>query len=276
MDSLESGNLFSAGMAVSWLQDAVEAMAHGAAAEVGAKVGPRTMFLDYWDRVAEVQDNTKRLAFKSEMSDLNAARVGFKHLGNSPDVADAERHARAAHRFLMDTAQVFFSVDFDSLSEADLLNGEELRQEIKRAEAALSAGDAEGCLRHCRLGMDVVEKLMRVATGVYDHTSRVPDVPQEATRVMSWIEDRFADVEVNLALNTLRVNPADAQILYDSLPQHSANRQRFCPRYGVNVTPELAKTSLRILIDVALRAERAKSQLDRLQRQAGMAPQGGS
>jgi hypothetical protein len=274
MDVLESGQPFAAGMAVSGLQDAVEAMAHEAAALVGANVGPKTFFLEHWEQVAKVSGNAKRLAFKSEMSDLNAARVGFKHQGNSPDIADAEKHALAAHRFLVDTAQVFFAVDFDSLSEADLINGAELRQEIKLAEAALSEGNAEACLRHCRLAMNLVEVLMRVATGVYDPARRSPDVPREAERIMSWAEDRLNEIEVNLALTALRVNPADAQILYDSLPQHSVNKKNFWFRSGVKVTAERARTSLRILLDLGLRAERAKWQLDRLHRQAGSAAEG--
>ncbi len=126
VDELDSGHPFAAGMAISLLQDAVEAMAHEVAASVQAKIAVRAIFLDHWDEVSAAAGG-KSLPFRIEMTELNVARVGFKHQGANPALSDAEKHLAAAHRFLVDTACEFFSSDFDGLLEADLIANAEVR-----------------------------------------------------------------------------------------------------------------------------------------------------
>jgi hypothetical protein len=89
---------FAAGVVVAHLQDAVESLAYTVAAQLGANLRPNANFHDYWDEVAKL--GGKRLPYKSEMSELNHARVGFKHKGTLPAERDAERFVRAAHRGL--------------------------------------------------------------------------------------------------------------------------------------------------------------------------------
>ena len=160
IDELSSGHPFAAGMAVSLLQDAVEAMAHEAAASVGAVTSAHTRFLEHWDAVAKAGDKT--LPYRTEMGELNTARVGFKHQGVNPDIADAEKHAVAAHRFLVETAREFFGwSDFDSLSEADLISSAVVQASVKAAESALAAGDPTKALEICRDALDHAETSLK-------------------------------------------------------------------------------------------------------------------
>jgi len=92
VNELDSGHPFAAGMAISLLQDAVEAMAHEAAASVNAQLKTHTNFLEHWDAVAKSASG-KQLPYKIEMTELNAARVNFKHLGVNPSLPEARSSA---------------------------------------------------------------------------------------------------------------------------------------------------------------------------------------
>lgn len=109
INELDSGHPFAAGMAISLLQDAVEAMAHEAAASVNVPLPARSNFLDHWDAVAK-SSSGNQLPYKIEMTELNAARVAFKHLGVNPALSEAEKQRLSAHRFLVETAQAFFKL----------------------------------------------------------------------------------------------------------------------------------------------------------------------
>jgi len=154
VNELDSGHPFAAGMAISLLQDAVEAMAHDAAASVNAQLPARASFLDHWEAVAKCPSG-KQLPYKIEMRELNAARVAFKHQGVSPAVSEAEKQRLAAHRFLAETAQGFFGLDFDELSEADLIANVDIHSASRSRVCAHCSGSVEipGVLSSCaRLG----------------------------------------------------------------------------------------------------------------------------
>jgi hypothetical protein len=165
-------------MAVSLLQDAVEAMAHEVAGSVHAKIGPRANFLDHWDAVTSASGG-RSLPCRIEMTELNAARVGFKHQGVNPALSDAEKHRVAAHRFLVDTARDFFSTNFDELSEADLIVNTGVRAAIKLAEDALEKDAKTTALEHCRDALDIVESLMKVAVKLSENDDFGPPLPTE-------------------------------------------------------------------------------------------------
>jgi hypothetical protein len=275
LDQLNSGHPFAAGMAVSLLQDAVEAMAHEAAARVGAGAGPNTSFLGHWEAVAKA--GPKRLPYKDEMGQLNVARVGFKHHGVNPDIADAERRAIEAHRFLVETAREFFDgTDFDALSEADLISSANVRTAVKAAENALSSGDATKALERCRDGLDFVESTLSVAVMVAEQ-NRVPslgrEVPPAALEVVNWVARRFVALEKSLTLSVLKINPGEYWFLMDSLPLRVASGDPYWPPARSLIskrTPERAQVCIRIVVDLALRAERMKAGLEKLATLAGI------
>jgi hypothetical protein len=276
LSELDSGHAFAAGMAISLLQDAVEAMAHEAAASVNAPLKPHANFLEHWDAI-DKSGSTKRLLYKIEMTDLNIARVAFKHRGVSPSLSEADKQRTAAHRFLVETAREFFGADFDDLSEADLIADTRIRDAIKAAESALSGSDATKSLECCREALDTVEKLMAEAVAVSEKNSFGPKIPQEfraaAEGIEQWANRRFAALQIGVTLSILRVNPAEYWFLYDSLPRKTAAGSFYWPPEQSLIskkTPERARTCIRIIVDLTLRVERVYADLQRLVKQSGV------
>ena len=272
VDELDSGHPFAAGMAVSLLQDAVEAMAHDAAASVNAPIGGNARFLEHWDVLERA--GGKRLPYKLEMAALNAARVAFKHQGVSPSIAEVERQITAAHRFLIETGRDFFGIEFDELSEADLLSNTEIRGFLKAAEAAHSTADADKSLEYCRDARDLIDKLMQTAVVVTENAmSSVPRPARELALLAEGIIRRLTALEKSVALNVLGANPMDYWFLQQSLPGKTLAGTTYWPPRRTSVsprTPERARACIRILLDLGLRVERANADLQRLAAQSGL------
>lgn len=132
---------YSAGLAISLYQDAVESMAWSVAKAVDAKIPKKAAFEDYWQFVEaspKKPENVTGLPLKAKMLDLNQARVAFKHYGMVPAHGEAERFSAYAAEFLEETASLFFHVSFRQISMADLVHCVSVRQAIKDAEKLLS------------------------------------------------------------------------------------------------------------------------------------------
>lgn len=277
VNELDSGHPFAAGMAISLLQDAVEAMAHDAAASVNAQLKVHANFLEHWDAVAKSSAG-KQLPYKIEMTELNAARVSFKHLGVSPSLSEADKQRLAAHRFLVETAHVFFNVDFDDISEADLIANAQIQSAVKAAEAALIASDPTKSLEYSRIALDAVEDLMKSAVIVAEKDHFDPPIPREvraaAEGVVRWVNRRFTALERSVALSVLRVNPADYWFLYQTLPGRTIGGGFYWTPAISTIstrTPERARACIRIIIDLAQRVERVHADWRRLVVQSGVA-----
>lgn len=276
MAELDAGHPFAAGMSVSLLQDAVEAMIHEAAKKVGAALSPRASFVDHWESINKKIDGGKALLYRTEMSELNTARVGFKHYGNNPALADAEKHRAAAHRFLVETAVTFFDVDFDNLSEIDLLANFEICAALKLAEESLTPETVGIALQHCRDALDRVDALMQTAAMV-TASGRLDVVPSAlrtpADASLQWALKRLSALEKSVALSILQVNPANYWFLQATLPRKTFGGNYFWPpaQSSISVlTVERARTCIRIIVDLALRTERVSADLERLAVEAGI------
>ncbi|MCA7892071.1 hypothetical protein [Burkholderia cepacia] len=80
------------------------------------------------------------------MSELNKARVNFKHYGLVPSELDAARLLGYAEQFFEIGTPQFFSREFDSISLADLITSPEMRRKVKDAELAENEGDIDEAL----------------------------------------------------------------------------------------------------------------------------------
>jgi hypothetical protein len=276
LDQWESGHPFAAGMAISLLQDAVEAMAHDAAASLGASARAGAGLLDYWDAVAKSQSG-KVLPYKIEMAALNAARVGFKHHGAEHAPAEVEKHVLAAHRFLQEAALQFFGVDFDGLSEADLISAEGVRIALKAAEEALTRDDVKGTLERSRDALDVLQALLKKTVPVAEEDPFGPPIPLElrkaAEGVVRWLNRRFSALEMAVSLSVLGMNPADFWFLSGTLPyrNYAGVYHWLSPNPIQTQTADRAQTCIRIIINMALRLDRLRANLQRLEGRAGLA-----
>ena len=272
-NQLESFAPFSAGMTVSLLQDAVEAMAHEVASIVGARMKTNPSFLEHWEAIANVPPN-RLLPYRVDMDDLNSARVGFKHRGNNPDRADAERHTGRAHLFLLETAKTFFDVNFDELSEVDLVADNAVRAALKAGELAAIAGNVEVALERCRDAMDLVDKTLRESIVVAPNRVHIVGGfgGMSQARAIESILSMVTGLEKSLMLSVLRINPVEYWFLKSVLPLKSmGNTYQIVERAGAAParTVELAHECVRIALRIALRADLVKAEARRLGERAG-------
>ncbi|MBP0611040.1 MULTISPECIES: hypothetical protein [Burkholderia] len=137
------------GLAVSVAQDAVELFLRAVIKQLpsnGQK--PPEEFIkcmDYIDMAASGRD-ASRVPFRARMSELNKARVNFKHYGLVPNEVDAARLLGYAAQFFETGTPQFFQCEFANISLADLITSPEVRQKVKAAELAEREGDISEAL----------------------------------------------------------------------------------------------------------------------------------
>lgn len=158
-DALRENGRYSAGLAVSLFQDAVESIISTVAKELGASVPPNTTFHSYWDLVKKTPNAQGReLPPSGKMVELNAARVAFKHHGVVPAQEAAANLELHTEEFLTEATRRFFSLDFATLSLVSFLSDKEAAEFLTAAETALKNGDVNGALEECAKCFSVVSQ----------------------------------------------------------------------------------------------------------------------
>lgn len=149
LNLLNKAEPFSAGLSISLLQDAVECMAWSVAKAVDANINKKSAFEELWTLIESApknKENSLKLPYKATMAELNQARVSFKHYGIIPNHGEAERFSGYVREFLHETTTLFFQVDFETISLADLIRLPKIRKSIRESEEALFEGRIEDSL----------------------------------------------------------------------------------------------------------------------------------
>jgi hypothetical protein len=145
--SVEQGRLPEpqSSAAVLLLHDAVEAFLLLAAEHLGAAAPPQ--FGQYWDALSPARlAGGVNLAVRQGMVRLNRVRVNLKHHGVQPGKAAIDQSlADAATFFAANTVSVF-GVDYDQVSMADLIEQEQVRELVRKAESATAVGEYSGAM----------------------------------------------------------------------------------------------------------------------------------
>jgi len=148
---MRGGGIFDAGMAVSHFQDAVELALVSTAAQFGVDLKDRAGFLDIWDAASSAARDAgmEKIPLRTDMKAMNAARIGFKHMGNRVERSDAEVHYVNVERVLSFICSQYFDLNFDKLSLVTYVTVEIERQALQEALDCLDAKDKIGALRKC-------------------------------------------------------------------------------------------------------------------------------
>lgn len=137
------------GLAVSISQDAVELFLRAVIKQLpsnGQK--PPDEFIkcmDYIDAAASGEDG-RRVPFRARMSELNKARVNFKHYGLVPSELDAVRLVGYAEQFFEIATPPFFDCTFSDITLSDLVTSKDVRERLKIAEREQEAGNVDEAL----------------------------------------------------------------------------------------------------------------------------------
>lgn len=135
----EKDDPVSAGVSISLFQDSIEIFIWSLLKTLDAEANDKTPFTAFFDLVnnAKGNKNNSSLPFKAKILELNKARVNFKHYGNLPDISEAKKFKAYAEEFLAISFYKFYSIEFSSLSLAELIPCPHIRAQIKSAEIML-------------------------------------------------------------------------------------------------------------------------------------------
>lgn len=260
MRQLDARHPIGVGLAVSLLQDAVEVMCWHVSAEVGAQAKMHTNFPEYWDLVAQKSPN-KQLPYKAQMLRLNDARTAFKHKGMNLTDGDCQAHAVNAHRFLQDCCSTFFSADFDSLSECDLLKEGPLRAALVAANEAHALGDYETAINRCTDARYIIDDELRKAVPLTDDfriSWPFGGSSDPVVKIGQALEKRVDALAAAVRVVSLGLLPTEHLLLRRILPARSVSGTNYFHAYQFRWQMPGAETSnaaRRILMRAALALE---------------------
>ncbi len=146
-DLIGTHDPMSYGLAISLAQDAVEILAWTVVKEKNISVKEKEPFPGLMEKIENA--TAQKFPFEAKVLELNAMRVKFKHFGNLPIAEDAAKLLTYAEESLREGTKLFFSVDFDSISFADLITNSSVRDRLKDAERYLSEGKFTECVNKC-------------------------------------------------------------------------------------------------------------------------------
>lgn len=131
--------------------DNIELFLNLIAEHVNADVSEKTPFMVYWDKI---KDKGIDLGQKVQMNRLNKVRVDLKHHFITPNESNIEEFRSNVKTFLEENTLKIFGIDFISISLADLIQYEETKENIKKAEECLNKDNILEALDFVALAYD--------------------------------------------------------------------------------------------------------------------------
>lgn len=147
---LKNDDEISCGIAVSLFQDSSEMLLRAIAKHVDADVGENDKYMQFWDKIKKApKGNDKDVPKRAQMTEVNKARVNFKHYGHTPNPKLAVRLGDYTENFMRESMSLFFNVNYDNVSMADRIANINVRDKIKDAEQSYKDEEYENCIVSC-------------------------------------------------------------------------------------------------------------------------------
>jgi hypothetical protein len=256
-DELRAGDPFSAGLAVSLFQDAVEMVLFTCSARFDAQVKDRAGFAELWDAVNKAVQKASKppLPLGPQMQAVNKVRVGFKHYGLRPDSRDAESCRADCGQFLELVARNYLDLDFAALSIASVVREDAERALLERAVDALRTDDKATALAECARALDLIqdrrESFYRhgilVQLGGIDHeTKKYVDSQIGALRRHIW------DLENFIFCGMCGVSPMDVMVLRSVLPTLQGDDAKFEQLQPAAIAPAAVERCIDLIAKYSL------------------------
>jgi len=146
-DYLKRPEEYSPGLATSLLQDAVESFLRFLAVNGSIEVGERASFGELLNKVGA--KHPRILDHRAAMTNLNKARVNYKHLGQMVLRDDALGFQSSVNAFLNDIAETVLEVDFSAISMVDAIGHEQTEELLRNAEKAIESKKFDTAILLC-------------------------------------------------------------------------------------------------------------------------------
>lgn len=256
---------FACGLAISLMQDSVEAMIWTVVKELDAPVKERDSFDKVWDSIPKAKQNKekKELPLRSKMLELNKARVNFKHYGNLPDSSDAIKFISYTEEFLKIVAREFLNINFEETSISDLIKNNDVREKIKEAELEYKNENWKDALIKCAEAEKIVtstlnkilptidNSLSRAGT-IFSHTNS-----EGANQIFQYISKYFEALRSVTIVNLIGVKLPEYLRFKSLIP--TVNRNLSGKLYVVskpyNYSEKETSFCLKYIIDFAIKIQ---------------------
>jgi hypothetical protein len=130
------------------LQDAIEVFLLAAFDHLDITVAGRTDFPQYLDKLTEKLNYD--LPYRRRLLEINRVRVHSKHEGIPPNRKEVSGYVTDARRFLEQTCEKVFAVDFWTISLVELLDEGAQKTLLREAEKVFSEQKYLDCMIECR------------------------------------------------------------------------------------------------------------------------------
>ena len=232
-------------------------------------VGPNVSFNKL---LGDVEAEVPAVAgYRATLSNLNNARVAFKHHGLSvPNRDDAAVFVANVKSFLADVTEASFGIDFESVSLVDAIGHRRTQNWIRKAQEALADGRNEEAMQHVASALAIYlahDRRQNAGFGlgspsVFGRLLMRPLGLGELTEMVEWIDGRLARVEERLDLATRGVDIASyerfralapsvsislggsVQIVWHGKSEVAGEDVRFCVNFAIDTALSLRESRL--------------------------------
>lgn len=153
VENLHKRTSISGAVAILMFHDASEQFLMIIADKLGFKIP--FGYMGYWE---EAKKKGKSLPNKNDMSRLNKLRVNFKHYGIIPTFNDCRNAQHKLLDFFITVSNDILDVDFNKVSLAELIEYEDVKIYLKKAEKLIQEGKHEDSIVESAKAFGLFEK----------------------------------------------------------------------------------------------------------------------
>lgn len=141
-DELGSASQYAAGVATNHFQDSAELFLRVIAEYLGALIRPETNFYQLIDAIDKqaVIDGKEKIWSRTQLTQLNRARVNFKHFGTPTGIDEVRKYVHDLELFFQIASQKYLDLEFSSVSFADLISHTRTANWLRNAERCSDDG----------------------------------------------------------------------------------------------------------------------------------------
>jgi len=178
---------------------------------IGVSISSNRSFLDFWPLVKNKTGSEP--PYKGVLEDLNRIRVQFKHHAILPNLQELRTLCAVVPSFYSEVCANVLNMDFASISLADLLEDDEVRGHMKKAEGAIASEDYKTALAEAATAFTVLiqekdtqpaqyvvhglELFHRMSLSISPKWERLPvDLSREVGKLCKAFEAQINDVKI--------------------------------------------------------------------------------
>ena len=178
------------------------------------------------DRHSEFQEAGQKLRYRQDLRNLNQARNLAQHHAHPPEPEAIEHWQKICQRFLEDSFEVFFGVDFWDLSRISYVQDETLRRLLHLSSKQLAEAQLPASAYPLSVAFDLATKCLSsigpdegfrsslsLAFRISSH-----DLPREITEAIRYIYDRIEITDRHICIVGTGIGPKDLKRLASCTP----------------------------------------------------------